>query len=275
MRGAALLACLALYLSAAETGAKFEVASIRPSAPGRTFCGNTTSSSLQLTMQGCTVKDFVGIAWDVRSFALFLPPDQPWISSVRFDITAKSGGPVNPADQWHMLGPVLEDRFRLKWHREKRDLPVYYASVAKGGLKLPATKAGTCTAWDKKGPPPPPDPRNLPTCDYILFPGTQDGRGLGMDGTGVPMESLVAHLVTLLGRPVIDKTGFSGIFDVHLRFERDSSLALATRADVSGEAPSGLPSVFTAVRAAGLNIEAGKGPVDVFVVDSVQKPSEN
>ena len=85
-------------------------------------------------------------------------------------------------------------------------------------------------------------------------------------------------LAILLGRPVIDNTRFAGTVDVHLKFARDSSLALGSprpgEPPPSGD-PSALPNVFTAIRSLGLNIESGKGPIEVFVIDSAQKPSEN
>ena len=176
-----------------------------------------------------------------------------------------------------MLQPLLEDRFKLKWHREKRELPVYYLAVAKGGVKLGPTKAGTCIPWDRKAPPPPPMPGKPSTCDYILMPQTPDRLGLGMEGIGVPMSSLASHLTDLLGRPVIDNAGFTGIFDIHLKFARDSSLAFGGLPDQPGQPAEtgGWPSVFTALRSLGLNITPGKGSVDVFVIDSVQRPSEN
>ncbi len=275
MKSAAVVLYSSLCLYAADQLPRFEVASIKPSPPGGQFCGNSSMSSTQLTMHDCALSDFVKIAWSVPKFLFFTPPGQPWISSAKYNIAAKASRPANLSDLWHMLAPVLEDRFKLKWHREKRELPVYFLSVTKGGLKLPPTKPGSCTPWDKKGPPPPPDPKNLPTCDYILQPGTPDGLGLAMVGTAVPMASFVQQLTGLLGRPIIDKTGSTAIFDLHLKFARDSSLAYGGRPDTPDQVPSGIPNIFTSIHTLGLNLESGKAPVEVFVVDSAQKPTEN
>jgi uncharacterized protein (TIGR03435 family) len=194
------------------------------------------------------------------------------MSSLRYDITAKSPSPVSPVDQQRMIGPLLEDRFRLKWHRETREAPVYFLDAAKGGVKLPVTVPGTCAAWpDHRYPPPPPMPNRQLTCDYPLMPVMTDGRGMGIDGTGVTMASLANRLAGLLGRNVIDRTGFTGAFDLHLRFARESAVQL----EADGPAPSGYPSLFTAVRALGLQIVSGKAPIDVLAVDSAQPPSEN
>jgi uncharacterized protein (TIGR03435 family) len=267
---------------AAGPDPKFDVAVIKPTAPdgAQHSCGppfGAQPGPLQYVLLDCTVRELVGRSWSLRKFEFFVAAEPAWISSAHYDITAKSAAPVNPMQHDKMLQPLLEERFHLKWHREKRQLPVYFLTAAKGGVKLTATAAGSCIPWDRKSPPPFPMPGKPPTCDYILMPGTPDRLGLGMEGTGVPMSSFASHLTDLLGRPVIDNTGFAGIFDIHIKFARDSSLAFGGVPDQPGQAAetSGLPNIFTAIRALGLNIVAGKGPVDVFVIDSVQRPSEN
>ena len=232
--------CVLALLALAADVPRFEAVSIKPSPPGgyiagavpRTWCGPPFGSSLsqrQLTLVMCTVHDLVSRAWMVREYELRLPPDQPWIRSLRFDVTAKSPSPVSPIDLQHMPGPLLEDRFRLKWHWGKRDAPVYFLDAAKGGVRLPATKPGSCTAWpDHRFPPPAPNPRQPPTCDYPLMPGTPDGRGLGIEGTGVTMPSLVNQLTGLLGRNVINRTGFTASFDLHMLFERQTAVDSGT-----------------------------------------------
>ena len=273
------LVCCALGAQPAGRVLKFEAASVRPSSPGgyvagavhQTFCGPPFGSSIsqtQLRLVMCTVHDLVVRAWSVREYELRLPPDQPWVKSLRYDVTAKSSSPVSPIEMGEMLGPLLEERFRLKWHREKREAPVYFLDAAKGGVKLPRTKPGACTAWpDHRYPPPPPNPHQPPTCDYPLMPGTPDRRGLGLEGTGVTMPSLVNRLTDLLGRNVIDRTGFTGSFDLHVLFERETA--------VGTETPSGYPSLFTAVRALGMNLVAGKASIGVLVVDSAHQPLGN
>jgi uncharacterized protein (TIGR03435 family) len=277
MTRAAILVFCVLYTQAADKLPQFEVASIKPGAPGGQSCGSTLSSPLQFTVQNCTVSDLVRNAWSLRSYEFSAPPDPAWISSARYDVTAKSATPVNPGDHWHMLQSLLEDRFALKFHRETKQLPAYYLSASKAGLKLITAKSGVCVPFDHKSPPHPPRPDQPPYCDYISMPFTKDGLGLQIDGVELSMSSFVSPLVLLLGRPVIDQTGFTGIFDVHLKFAKDSIPALS--ANLGGPAqtddPTGLPSIFTAIRGLGLNIVSGKGPVDVFVVDSVQRPSEN
>lgn len=272
------LAAVAMILFTAYAAAppdKFEVASIKPSAPGARGCIlNSTFSNQQIRPTGCPVKTLITAAWSLAPWELDLANAPAWISSDHFDISAKSAKPSSARGLTTMLGPLLEDRFKLKWHREKKQQPVYYLTAAKSGVKLTATKPGTCKPFDHNAPPPPPIPGNPTSCDYILMPGTPDGQGLGIEGIGVPMSSLASHLSSLLGRPVVDNTGFTAIFDIHLKFARDSSLAF-------GALPAGQtetanwPNIFTAIRSLGMNITPGKGPVDVFVIDSVQRPTEN
>ncbi len=292
MRWMCFVALTGCVLSAQSAGPipRFDFSAIKPSAsdmregPGgairRTYCGppfGRAPSTVQYTLLYCTVQDLVRRTLDLRSYQLVLPPGQPWISSLHFDITAKSIKPVNVTEHDRRLEPLLEERFRLKWHRETRQMPVYYLSVAKGGLKLPATAAGSCIPWDRKGPPPPPPQTSetrLPTCDYSLAPGTPDGKGMGFEGTGVLMKSFARTLTGFLGRTVIDQTGFTDAFNLNIQFARDSSLAIGGLPEQSDE-PSRYPNIFTALRKLGLKLEAGKGPVEVVVVDSVQRPSEN
>jgi len=276
---AAILTCGTLCAQSA----RFEVASIKPGAPGGQGCGiNRAVSTLQLThlqlaTTDCSLRNLITDAFALMPWELDLTNAPAWVSSEHYDILAKSAKPTSVRGLMTMLGPLLEDRFRLKWHREKKQLPVYYLTVAKAGVKLTPTKSGTCVPFDHNSPPLPPIPGNPTSCDYILFPGTPDGLGMGIEGTGVPMSSLASRLSSLLGRPVVDTTDFTGIFDIHLKFARDSSLAFGGRPDEPGQSadPSGLPNIFTAIRSLGLNITAGKGPVDVFVIDSVQRPTEN
>jgi uncharacterized protein (TIGR03435 family) len=256
----------------------FEVASVKPSAPGGRGCNlNSTFSNLQIRPTDCPVKTLITAAWSLAPWELEVTRAPVWISSDHYDINAKSPSPTSARGLTSMLGPLLEDRFKLKWHREKKQIAVYCLTAAKGGVKLTATKPGSCIPFDHNSPPPPPIPGNPTSCDYILFPGTPDRLGMSMEGIGVPMSSVASRLSGLLGRPVVDNTGLSGVFDIHMKFARDSSLAIGGLPDDAAHPaePSGAPNIFTAIRSVGLVLTAGKGPVDVFVVDSIQRPSEN
>jgi uncharacterized protein (TIGR03435 family) len=173
-----------------------------------------------------------------------------------------------------MRGPLmqrlLEDRFRLKVHRETREVPVYFLTVAKEGHKLKASQEGSCGHFD---------PTDLtvpfqrpvgasPWC-VIVPPSKKDGKWV-WDVRGMSMEVL-AKLMNP-GRPVIDRTGLSGTYDIQLEWWDVPPPAAeeATTADNTGA------SLMNAVtKQLGLRFEAGKGPREFVVIDHIEKPSEN
>jgi uncharacterized protein (TIGR03435 family) len=182
-----------------------------------------------------------------------------------------------------MLRTLLEDRFKVQVHRESRDKSVYLLTVAKDRPGLQPSREGSCT---------PPDVNNLQ--NTVPHPGARDcGAGGGRSGPGgvwvedwhgVTMDEFAGRMLSgLLDRPVIDKTGLSGRFDVHLEFAReqriagparlngvDTPLAAATPAEPPG------PSIFTALQnQLGLNLSPARNPMDVIVVDRAERPSGN
>ncbi|HVV43900.1 MAG TPA: TIGR03435 family protein [Bryobacteraceae bacterium] len=256
--------------------ARFDFVSIRRAAERDPGCSTRISSPVQFSIHGCSVRGLISSAWGLRAWQMSLPKDA-WISSIPWDVNAKSSMPVHPGDHWRMMQAVLRDRFALKVHHETRQLPVYYLSVSKRGLKLSESKPGNgCRPFDHKSPPHPPAPGEAPYCDYLSMPETKDRAGLQIIGTELSISSLIAPgLTMLLGRPVIDRTGLTGRYDIHLSFSMDSIPAFAASPIARGGDPAGWPDLFTAIRETGLDIESGKGPVDVLVVDSVQQPSQN
>lgn len=186
-----------------------------------------------------------------------------WIDADRYDIAAKAEGNP-PVTQMYgpMLRALLEDRFRLKVHREAKRTPVYLLTAARGGARL-KSREGSCTGQ--------------------LGHHACGSQVTGPDGTfdmyGATMESLCIQLGIRLDRDVIDKTGITGIFDIHLEV---SPADLAPRAlagsDVAQLDPSdstGL-SIFTALQQQlGLKLESAQGPVEFLVIDYIEKPSQN
>jgi uncharacterized protein (TIGR03435 family) len=211
-----------------------------------------------------------------------------WIDSDRYDIVAKAeGNPPQAQLYGSMLRALLEDRFKLKVHRETKEVPVYLLTVAKSGTKLQLVKEGSCVSADSvsadiKHPLPQPAPGQP-------RPRVCGSRVTALDGTfdmyGATMADLSIQLAIRLDRDVIDKTGIAGMFDIHLDVSRAD---LAPRFVAGGEVgqadpstpvvatdPTG-PSIFTALQQQlGLKLESGKGPVEFLVIDHVEKPSEN
>jgi uncharacterized protein (TIGR03435 family) len=214
-------------------------------------------------------------AYSVQDFQVVGGPS--WVNTDGYDIEAKPEVNTDQKRMWLMLQTLLADRFKLAMHRETRDLPVYDLQTVKGGPKLPAPQAGNCSEV-MTARPAPGQPRPAPPCGPGLV---KSGTGLTMEGISVSMPSFVKQLSLILGKEVIDKTGFTGRFSLHLEFAMDD--ALAGLPNPAGQDPSGQPAdpdarptIRTAIQEQlGLKLTASKGPVDVFVIDHLERPTEN
>jgi uncharacterized protein (TIGR03435 family) len=169
--------------------------------------------------------------------------------------------PISDPKLQRMLQKLLVDRFKLALHREPREIPVYDLTVAKGGPKLQHPENVPCTVpgvQDDRFLMPPLKPGQKPYCTFLL-------RG----------SSMADLAMSILGvdRPVIDKTGIAGTFDLRLLF--DPAAGPIGAPGTAPSAPAG-PSIFTAIQdQLGLKLESAKGGFEGFVIDSVQRPSEN
>lgn len=197
-----------------------------------------------------------------------------WADSELFDIKAKADGNAAP-DQMYgpMLQTLLESRFNLKLHRETRELPVYALTVAKGGMKIAPIRQGSCTAFDVNHMPiPPPGETARPVNLCGRQSSGRAGANMTLDVYGMTLTQLAeGPLSSRLDRPVIDRTGVAEKFDVHLEFA-----PAQMGADLPSTAPETTgPSIFSALQQLGLKLEPAKGPVQVIVVDHIERPSEN
>src|SRR5262249_22742822 len=194
-------------------------------------------------------------AYNLRPFQIIGGP--PWMDTLHYDVDAKSESTTNREQVRLMLQTLLEDRFKLKVHRETRQLAVYALTVARSGLKLQPPRKGSC-ATASPGPnplPPPPSAANAP-----LLPCGQLGvrisrSGVAVDGGKVAIADFIAILNRLLDRPTIDQTGLTGTFDIHLAFAADDALNEGSRTAASpqGGVPAppvdhSTPTIFTAVQ---------------------------
>ncbi len=256
---------------------KFEVASIRPSTrcdTGARSGGGSSPGRLTLTCQ--SVEGLIGGAYvrfangqfSTQPRGISIEGGPAWTRSERYDIKAKPEGDASfEMMNGPMLQALLEDRFKLKIHRETREVPVYALVVAKGGHKLQPFKEGSCTPIDINKFTPPPDSNN---CHAR---GTKKGSNQEVNAQGMRVDDFSRIFLNgALDRPVIDKTGITGRFDFHLEYAPDEATPFLPAAPD----PAGGPSIFTALQEQlGLKLEPAKGPGEFRVIDSVERPSEN
>jgi len=175
-----------------------------------------------------------------------------WLQFETFDLDAKSDGVATLAQSRLMLRSLLADRFHLKIRHDAKAMTVYILSAANG-------RAGKLTPADKAGCETEPSPTN--PCQRIESTPT-----FVFAGERVSMPEFCRLVSRLLYYPVVDKTGLDGVY----------SWKLDLSAFAAGDMTDGLPITFAALRdQLGLKLERTKSPVDVLVIEHVEKPSAN
>jgi uncharacterized protein (TIGR03435 family) len=239
----------------------FDVASIKPNTSGVSGITLETQPGGRLNVVNNPLSNIIRNAYNsIRPFVLQGGPD--WIDSDRYDIEAKAEGNPTEPQMMLMLQSLLADRFKLKVHLETRELPAYALTVAKGGPKLRQFKEGSCVTRDP----------NVPTEILSTSQKPLDFCGNNLlargrwDASKVDMVRVAGALSVLVRRRVIDKTGLSGLFDIHIAIPPDP---LATN-------DPGTPSIFTVLQEElGLKLDPDKAPGQVLVIDHVERPSQN
>jgi len=241
---------LAVCELASAQAPHFEVASIKPSDP------NAKGSSIwsdhgALNATNQTIRTLITIAYRIRDFQLTGGP--AWVSSDRYDILAKPEQVASPPDAktrdelWNeRTRSLLADRFGLVIHKETREGQIYLLAIAKGGPKV--TEA--TTPGDRQGI-------------------TASARRA--QGFVAPMKMLAEHLSSAVGRPVIDTTSLTGKYNWILEWSSD----VVNSPDAPPQ-ETGAPTIFTAVQEQlGLKLENAQGPIDTWVIDRINRPSQN
>lgn len=266
---------------------KFEVASIRPcqdprqrQVPGDTYPPRGNSSPGRLRTGCFPLLDDHGMGLIRSAYADTFTPitgGPPWLHSTFYEINATAeGAPSVGMMMGPMLQALLEDRFQLKIHRQTSEGPVYVLSVTRGGPKLHSFTEGSCTPYSTF-----PRPELQPGHEYCM---SMIGAGspASVEDQGATLDDLCKQLRVFLDRPVINKTQITGRFDIHVDFSREGTqlagVHLMPPIDGSSSAsdPAGPPSIFTALQEQlGLKLESGKGPIEVLVIDHLERPSEN
>jgi uncharacterized protein (TIGR03435 family) len=227
----------------------------------------------RLVAHNAPVTMLIQRAYGLQSWQIVGGPD--WISREGYDIEARPESTTDQKQMWLMLQTLLADRFKLTTHRETRELPVYDLVLAKGGPKLPAPESSPCSEVMTTVPEPG-QPRPAAPCGL----GVQASpSGLAMEAISTTMPALAKQLSMLFGREVVDKTGYTGRFSLHLDFAMDDALVgipNPPRVATSDQPADGPPTITTALQdQLGLRIQSSKGPVEVLVIDRVEKPTAN
>jgi len=260
----------------------FEAASVKPHAPGDNrfrlpefLPGGRFASSAPLRI-------VIATAYNLPfNFSVRLSGGPDWLTKPDsvFDIEATAGTGAIPAglsfrartDRMRlMLQTLLADRFKLVIHRETKELPVYALVVGKGGPKL---QKADIEEKDCPDAAPAPTPGTPTTC-HIFF----GGQGRGLHARAVDMSDLASFVENWAGRPLLDKTGIKGLFHIEtsgwLPMQPGPPPAPGTKSE-SGMDMADLPTLFGVFERLGLKMESQRDRVNVYVIDSVERPTEN
>ena len=289
-------ACLAAFLAAGLVAQSpvppaASIVSIRPSdAASKARCVTTGPPPVDQASGGTcptaadrfdwldvTLAMLVGDAYDLFEPQVIGGPD--WLHTRLWDVSVKAAA-LAPDEARQLVRRLVEDRFALKAHREMRELPVYNLVRARTdgtlGPKINPS-AVDCTPFLTGKRPMQDSPRD-PDHRFGLC---SEGGSFTPSGlltprlNGQPLTGLIQHLEEALERPVIDRTGLKGNYDIELSY-LEESLADKSVAGTGGQSASKGPTLLAALeQQLGLKLESARGPVEVLVIDSVSEPSAN
>jgi uncharacterized protein (TIGR03435 family) len=246
---------------------EFEAVSIKPNKSGDVRALFRPSPGGRLNATNVTAKALIEWAYRVRDFQLSGEPG--WADSERFDVAAKSNG--NPRygfikpELETMFQGVLADRFKLAIHRTTKEMPIYSLIVAKNGPKIHAVDEGDC--------PEVLTPEN--PCRSL-----RPNKFGQITGQTASMPALALVLIAFTGRTVVDNTGLKGSFSYTLdwtKYLQPPQLPPGVVRPPNAFDPASMESAISTAleEQLGLKLESQKGPVEMMIVDHVERPSEN
>lgn len=244
------LACTSLVCVRGADVQSFDVASVRPHSPDDASFLVHPPAAGRFSATGSVAKLLVMLAYDLQESQIMGGPS--WLATEKWDIEAKTDDGVahTPEETRRMVQSLLQDRFGLRAHRETQTRRAYVLTVTKGGPKF--------------------TPSERRSTNYRLGSGSINlERG--------ELARFVQFLSSALGQPVVDRTGLGGLYDLSLRWD-DAPIPegglLGT--DVRAAPGGSYGSIFTAIQdQLGLRLEHQQAPVDVLVIDGIERPSEN
>lgn len=266
---------------------QFEVASVRPSqpmGPDRVDVGLHVDGA-QVRMVSLPMRDYIARAYRVKLYQVTGPD---WLTSERFDLNAKLPAGSTSERIPEMLQSLLEERFQVKLHREKKELPVYALIIGKPPLKIQESAPDAASDAARKGD--------------VSVAATGSAAGVSVDlGNGsyytfnngkfeikrVTMDMLARQLERYVDRPILDLTELKGIYDLAVSVTPEDYQTMLVRAAVNAGMllpPPALrlldngsvTSLIDGLQQLGLKMDARKAPLDILVVDQLSKtPTEN
>jgi len=246
---------IAVVMAFAQKPPAFDAASVKPNTSGSGGFSMGTSHG-RLTATNVPVRTLILKGFHAKDFQVTGGP--AWLETERYDVVAKTENTsISDNDLWLLLQPLLADRFKLRFHRETKQLPIYSLTIAKGGPKL-KVHAGD---------------------DEPNMSGRTGSGKASFVGTKISMARLADTLGEHTDRIVVDNTGLKGFYDFKLGWAQEDSHEPAGVSMLSSlQEGLGLtgPSIFTAVQEQlGLKLEPAKGPVQIIVIDGAEKAKEN
>jgi len=245
------LVCISLVTLRGADAPGFDVASIRPHDPDDHRFYVKMPAGGRFTATGSVAKLVVMLAYDVQEAQIAGGPN--WFTTEKWDIEARTDNPGEHSveETRGMLQHMLAERFGLRIHRETEERPAYALTVAKGGPKFKAA-------------------------------GPDGSANVRIAGNSISLERgelarMTQLLSTALGRPVIDRTGLTGLYDLSLQWD-EAPVGQGGVPDLDAPAApgNGHGSIFTAIQdQLGLRLESHRAPVEVIVVDRMERPSQN
>jgi uncharacterized protein (TIGR03435 family) len=230
----------------------------------------------RFTSTGVPLRFLIAVAYNVGFQSVRLSGGPQWITSMDsvYDIEATAapgaipaGSPSNDRDEKLrlMLQTLLADRFKLRIQRETRELPVYAVTVGKNGPKLEKAKIEEkdCAEPGTAGVP----------CHTLM-----GGRGRGLHGAAVSLSDVLAYVENWTDHPLVDKTGIHGLYKIEtsgwLPMQPGPPPPAGAKAE-DGSDLADVPTLFTLFERLGLKLDSQRAPVEVFLIDHVEKPSTN
>jgi uncharacterized protein (TIGR03435 family) len=279
--------CASFVFAQAPANPKFEVASVRPSQPTgteRVDIGVHVDGA-QVRIVALPMRDYIARAYRMKLYQVTGPD---WLTSERFDVNAKLPAGSTPEQIPEMLQSLLEERFQIKLHREKKELPVYALIIGKPPLKIQESAPDPAAPVASKGT------SNVTASGSAAGVSVDLGHGSyytfnngKFEIKKVDMDMLARQLERYVDRPILDMTDLKGKYDLTIVVTSEDYQTMLVRAAVNAGMllppqalrlldSGSITSLLDGLQQLGLKMDARKAPLDVLVIDQLSKtPTEN